>query len=99
MKISRLRNQLAFPLVATATFAVVLYLVLPFFTPSSSGEDLRARAPGFYWVQLLTKIALWLSLMFIGVRLASAFIFDLIFRLRKGREAPTLVRDLFSIVA
>jgi len=79
-------------------FAVLLNLVLPAFAPASS-ENLKTDAPGFYWVQLLTKIALWLGLMFVGVRLASAFIFDLIFRLRKGREAPSLVRDLFSIVA
>ena len=99
MKTSRHRNQIAFPLFATATFAVLLYLVLPFFAPPSAGEDLKASAPGFYWVRMLTKIALWLSLMFVGVRLTSAFLFDLIFRLRKKREAPTLVRDLFSIVA
>lgn len=99
MKTSRLRNQLAFPLFATATFAVLLYLILPFFAPPlPPGENLRARAPGFYWAQMLTKIALWLGIMFVGVRLASAFLFDFIFRLRKGREAPSLVRDLFSIV-
>ncbi|HEX8634459.1 MAG TPA: mechanosensitive ion channel family protein [Pyrinomonadaceae bacterium] len=99
MSSSRLKKQLALPLAATATFAVLLYLVLPSFAPPSPIENWRANAPGFYWVQLLAKIALWLSLMFVGVRLAGAFLFDVVFRLRKGREAPSLIRDLFSIIA
>jgi small-conductance mechanosensitive channel len=100
MNSSRLKKQLAFPLVATAVFAVLLYLVLPSFAlQTPPGADLRTSAPGFYWVQLLVKIALWLSFMFVGVRLAGAFLFDFVFRIRKGREAPSLIRDLFSIVA
>jgi small-conductance mechanosensitive channel/CRP-like cAMP-binding protein len=100
MSSSRLKKQLVFPLFATALFAVLLYLVLPSFAPSLlSDAELRTTAPGFYRVQLLTKIALWLSLMFVCVRLAGAFLFDVVFRIRKGREAPSLIRDLFSIVA
>lgn len=98
MNSSRLKKQLAFPLVATAFFGLLFYLALPSFAPAT-GENLQADAPAFYWVRLLTRIALWLSLMFVGVRLANAFLFDLVFRLRKGREAPSLIRDLFSIVA
>ncbi|HEX8457539.1 MAG TPA: mechanosensitive ion channel family protein [Pyrinomonadaceae bacterium] len=100
MTISRLKHQLALPLVATALFAVLLYLIVPSFAPAlPPGADLKTAAPVFYWVQLLAKIALWLSLMFVGVRLANAFLFDFLLRLRKDRETPTLVRDLFSIVA
>jgi small-conductance mechanosensitive channel/CRP-like cAMP-binding protein len=99
MNSSRLKKQLALPLIATAVLAVLLSLVLPSFAPPPGGGDLRTSAPGFYWVQLLTKIALWLGIMFVGVRLAGAFVFDFIFRIRKGREAPSLIRDLFSIVA
>jgi small-conductance mechanosensitive channel/CRP-like cAMP-binding protein len=99
MSSSRLKKQLVLPLGATALFAVLLYLVLPSFAPPLPAENLRTNAPGFYWVQLLTKIALWLSLMFVGVRLSGAFLFDFIFRIRKGREAPSLIRDLFSIIA
>jgi small-conductance mechanosensitive channel len=100
MKSSRLKKQLTFPLIATALFAVLLYGVLPYFAPpQATGDDLRAIAPVYYWSHLLIRIGLWLSLMFVGVRLANAFLFDLIFQLRKGREAPSLIRDLFSIVA
>ncbi|MDQ1523857.1 MAG: hypothetical protein QOE47_1781 [Pyrinomonadaceae bacterium] len=100
MSSSRLKKQLALPLVATALFAVLLYLVLPAFAPSPTppGGQLQTAAPVFYWVQLFAQIALWLSLMFVGVRLAGAFLFDVVYRLRKRREAPSLVRDLFSIV-
>ncbi|HEY9401210.1 MAG TPA: mechanosensitive ion channel family protein [Pyrinomonadaceae bacterium] len=99
MNSSRLKKQLVFPLIATAVFVILLYVVLPSFAPPPTGGDLRASAPGFYWAHLLSKIGLWLSLMFVGVRLAGAFLFDFIFRIRKGREAPSLIRDLFSIVA
>ncbi|HEX8128009.1 MAG TPA: mechanosensitive ion channel family protein [Pyrinomonadaceae bacterium] len=100
MSSSRLKKQLALPLGATAVFAVLLYLVLPYFAPALlTDADVKSVAPGFYWVQLFTKIALWLALMFVGVRLAGAFLFDFVFRIRRGREAPSLIRDLFSIVA
>jgi small-conductance mechanosensitive channel len=100
MSSSRLKKQLALPLFATALFAVLLRFVLPAFAPPLLPDaELRSAASGFYWVRLLTQIALWLSLMFVGVRLAGAFFFDLVFPFRKGREAPTLIRDLFSIIA
>ncbi|HZH31359.1 MAG TPA: mechanosensitive ion channel family protein [Pyrinomonadaceae bacterium] len=100
MSSSRLKKQLVIPLFATALFAVLLYLVLPAFVPAPPPDgNLRANAPAFYWVQLLAKIALWLSVMFVCVRLTGAFLFDVVFRIRKGREAPSLIRDLFSIVA
>ncbi|HEV2803033.1 MAG TPA: mechanosensitive ion channel family protein [Pyrinomonadaceae bacterium] len=100
MTIPRLKQQLALPLASTALFAVLLYLILPSFAPTlQPGADLKTTAPAFYWVQLLTKIGLWLSLMFVGVRLAGAFLFDFLIRIRKDTETPALVRDLFSIVA
>jgi len=97
MSISRIKKQLAFPLVTTALFAAVLYLILPAFAPPFPAT--RENAPGFYWTYRLIEIGLWLSLMFIVVRLAGSFVFDVLFRIRRGREAPSLVRDLFSIVA
>lgn len=111
MSSSRLKKQLLWPLLATALFALLLYLLVPAFAPPalSTGELLvlsesqRAAhyraASIYYWLDTLTRIALLLSLMFVAVRLVGAFFFDLIFRIRKGREAPSLIRDLFSIVA
>ena len=38
-------------------------------------------------------------LAYLFVRALNNFIFGLVFRLRRGFEAPTLVRNIFSIVA
>lgn len=44
-------------------------------------------------------LVLWGLLAYLVVRALNNLIFGLIFRLRKGFEAPTLVRNIFSIVA
>lgn len=44
-------------------------------------------------------LVLWGVLAYLFVRALNNFIFGLVFRLRKGFEAPTLVRNIFSIVA
>jgi small-conductance mechanosensitive channel/CRP-like cAMP-binding protein len=43
-------------------------------------------------------VALWALLAYLGIRLLNAAIFDLAFRLRRGYEAPTLVRNVFTLV-
>jgi small-conductance mechanosensitive channel/CRP-like cAMP-binding protein len=111
MSSSRLKKQLLWPLLATALFALLLSLLVPAFAPPALSDEGLGALPELqraehsravavhYWLSTLTKIALLLSLMFVAVRLVNAFLFDLVFRLRKGREAPSLIRDLFSIVA
>ena len=44
-------------------------------------------------------VALWALLAYLAVRLVNAAIFDFAFRLRRGYEAPTLVRNIFTLVA
>lgn len=44
-------------------------------------------------------LVLWGLLAYLVVRALNNLIFGLVFRLRKGFEAPTLVRNIFSIVA
>jgi small-conductance mechanosensitive channel/CRP-like cAMP-binding protein len=44
-------------------------------------------------------LVLWGILAYLFVRALNNFIFGLVFRLRKGFEAPTLARNIFSIVA
>lgn len=46
----------------------------------------------------IPKLILWSTLAFLGVRALSTLIFDLLFRLRRGYEAPTLIRNIFSLV-
>src|SRR5258705_1196957 len=55
-----------------------------------AGEDSLIRIP---------ELILWSILAFLGVRAVSTLIFDILFRVRRGYEAPTLVRNIFSILA
>ena len=47
----------------------------------------------------IPKLVLWSILAFLGVRALSTIIFDFLFRIRRGYEAPTLVRNIFSLLA
>ena len=46
----------------------------------------------------IPQLLLWSLLAFLGVRALSTLIFDLLFRVRRGYEAPTLIRNIFSLV-
>src|SRR5436309_409704 len=43
-------------------------------------------------------VALLALLAYLGVRFVNAAIFDFAFRLRRGYEAPTLVRNIFTLI-
>lgn len=45
------------------------------------------------------RLILWVALAYLGVRALRVLLFGLIFRLKRGYEAPTLARNIFSIVA
>lgn len=47
----------------------------------------------------IIKVILWMALAIVLIRAVSSLVFGLFFRLRKGYEAPNLVRNTFSIVA
>jgi small-conductance mechanosensitive channel len=46
----------------------------------------------------IPDLILWGLLTYFGVRLVNAAIFDFLFRLRRGYEAPTLLRNIFTLV-
>ena len=108
---SQFQKQLVLPLIAAAVFAALLFLVVPLFAPLSLSAEQFQSLPADQkaqqeiaqatseWVGRLLKIALLLSLMFALVRVVSHLIFVTLFRARKGKEAPSLVRDIFSLVA
>lgn len=89
-------------LFAIATGVVLLAISLLY----SFDEELRARLGGRMpgvasedrVVDILYLILLGV-LAYLFVRALNSLIFGLIFRLRKGFEAPTLIRNVFSIVA
>ena len=47
----------------------------------------------------IPELILWAALAYLSVRALSAVLFGIVFRLRRGQEAPALARNIFSIVA
>src|SRR5262245_836115 len=47
----------------------------------------------------IPKLILWSLLAYLGVRALNSILFDFVFRIRRGFEAPSLVRNVFSLVA
>lgn len=47
----------------------------------------------------IPQLILWSLLAYLSARALSSIIFDLVFRFRRGYEAPTLVRNIFTLVA
>src|SRR6185503_19005321 len=91
------KNKLALFFVATALVSLALYFLarplrhyLASHMTAGSSPDNLAYIP---------ELILWAILAYLTVRALNAFIFEFVFRVRKGYEAPTLVRNIFSIVA
>lgn len=101
MNRSNPKNKLILFLV-TATLALLgLFLVNRFDEPlreflRSYMGGLASRADMVVDVLLLVLLGI---LAYLFVRALNNLIFGLVFRLRKGFEAPTLVRNVFSIIA
>ncbi|HEX8706915.1 MAG TPA: mechanosensitive ion channel family protein [Pyrinomonadaceae bacterium] len=104
----RSKNRFAFFLLMTVIVALALYL-LHIFEPALKahfGEGMdptpegAARARESFEMFLnITRIVLWMSLAIVIVRALAALIFNIIFRMRRGYEAPVLIRNIFSMVA
>ncbi|MBV9209368.1 MAG: mechanosensitive ion channel family protein [Acidobacteria bacterium] len=59
----------------------------------------EAAITSFNSILKVVKLILWMALAIVLIRGLSSLIFGIAFRLRKGYEAPSLVRNTFSIVA
>jgi small-conductance mechanosensitive channel len=104
----RSKNRFIFFLCVAAIVVLALYL-LHIFEPSirssflhgpyqtKEAED-QARA-SFQMALNVVWLVLWMSLAIVLVRGLASLIFGTIFRLRRGYEAPSLIRNIFSIVA
>src|SRR5436190_9060700 len=79
-------------LFATIFVGLVLYFYLSYF------EFKLPVGKVANW-QKIPILALTTLLAYLMVRLVNAALFDLIFRLRRGHEAPTLVRNIFTLLA
>jgi len=100
----RSRNRLLFLLFVTTFVGLALYL-LHQFEPTlrdhyvRGSSDLEKAGAAFEMAAGVIKVILWMILAIAIVRAFAALIFGTIFRLRKGYEAPTLMRNIFSMVA
>src|SRR5215216_2105113 len=64
------------------------YLILPQNSPPPQDHILS-----------ITRLVLWMLLAIVVVRALNEIIFGLGFKARRGYEAPSLVRNIFSIIA
>jgi len=94
------KNKVVLFSVATAIVLLVIYVVFKFDSAIhqllSTQMGLASRADTIVNILRLVSFAV---LAYLGVRALNVFIFGLVFRLRRGFEAPTLVRNIFSIIA
>lgn len=98
---SKQRKFLVF-LLATAFVALALYIFYYWLEPTLR-DYLSARMSGRVAAEdnllKIPKLILWSLLAFLSVRALTTILFDFVFRIRRGFEAPTLVRNVFSLVA
>ena len=85
------RNRFLVFLFATIGAGLALYLFYFFFGGRLEGPRVNEKLR-------IPDLILWGLLAYFGVRLANAAIFDFLFRLRRGYEAPTLLRNIFTLV-
>lgn len=91
------KNKFVLFILATALVSLALYFVEPALSSYLTAHIVRSASPDS--VVKIPKLILWAILAYLTVRALNATIFEFAFRIRKGHEAPTLVRNIFSIVA
>jgi small-conductance mechanosensitive channel/CRP-like cAMP-binding protein len=84
------KNRIILFVLTTVATALALYFVYSHFGGLPKGELAK--------VQKIPIFVLAALLGYLVVRALNAAIFDLIFRLRKGYEAPTLARNVFTLL-
>ena len=102
----RKNNKLAFFLMVTAIVVLAVYGIACFDALLREGlrsHLLRAQLGGLTsqtdTIIDVLRLVLFSSLAYLVVVALNTLVFDLILRLRRGFEAPALVRNVFSIVA
>ena len=99
MNRTRTKKQYIVFLTATAIVVLALYLLsavdykLSELLASQMGSSKGATTINVLWLVLFAILA------YLVVRALNSLIFGLVFRFRRGYEAPTLVRNVFSIIA
>ena len=91
-----LKKQIALPLLFAALFGLALY-VLHTISGAPLAKVMTNPDGALEWTMRFVSVAFWLGVAFAAVRALNELVF-LIFRKRKGYEAPSLMRDIFSLV-
>ena len=93
------KNRVLLFIFATVVVGLALYLFYHFEDSLSAALNLRVGPEAAKDSLIrIPQLLLWSMLAFLGVRALSTLIFDLLFRVRRGYEAPTLIRNIFSLV-
>ena len=94
-----LKKQIALPLVSAAALGLALYVLwrLGSELPAGATDEQKMSHAAGGWALTLVSIAFWMSVALVAVRALNELAF-FVFRKRKGYEAPSLMRDLFSLV-
>src|SRR6185369_17549801 len=86
------RSRIAYYFSATVVVGLVSFIFLKIFS----------HPGGLHYFEGVWRIP-WLILLslfiFFSVRVVNALLFDFLFRLRRGYEAPTLIRNIFTLLA
>jgi uncharacterized protein with PQ loop repeat len=94
---SRTKNKLALFLIATVVVVLSLYLLYGVQTGLLNYLRSQTEHASPDVIVNVLKLILWAALAYLFVRAVRVTLFGLIFRLRRGYEAPTLARNTFSI--
>ncbi len=93
------RKRVVLFFLATALVFLALLLFYHFLPNLSAFLDARMKGrPGEDSLIKIPKLILWSILAFLGVRALNSIIFDFIFRIRRGYEAPTHADRIHSSV-
>jgi small-conductance mechanosensitive channel/CRP-like cAMP-binding protein len=92
-----LKKQLAPPLLLAVALGLALYLLRRLGAEPVPDGNRGMSQMATDLTRTLVSIAFWMSLALVAVRALNEFAF-FIFRKRKGYDAPSLMRDLFSLV-
>src|SRR4051812_1770614 len=94
-----LKKHILVPLLFAALFWLALYVIrslTPALPPNPTDQQRMSQMAGSV-AETVASVALWMSLALVAVRALNALVF-FVFRKRKGYEAPSLMRDIFSLV-
>jgi small-conductance mechanosensitive channel/CRP-like cAMP-binding protein len=86
------RNKIAIYFTSTVVAGLATFVFLKSFGNGTAAHYFE----GLWRVPWLVLLSLFI---FFSVRVANALLFDFLFRLRRGYEAPTLIRNIFTLLA